>query len=69
VNPPYGVRLDEETAAAWRALGALLARLGGWRAVVLAPDRGLERLLPLAPEASLPVSNGGIRCRLLRYHP
>jgi putative N6-adenine-specific DNA methylase len=69
VNPPYGVRLGDEASAAWRALGALLPRLAGWRSVVLAPDRGLERLLPLAPAASLPVSNGGIRCRLLRYGP
>jgi putative N6-adenine-specific DNA methylase len=69
VNPPYGVRLDEEVAGAWRALGALLARLPGWRAAVLAPDRGLERLLPPGLSSSLPVSNGGLRCRLLRYDP
>jgi len=69
VNPPYGVRLDDEVSAAWRALGALLVRLPGWRAAVLAPDRGLERLLPLAPATLLPVSNGGIRCRVLCYRP
>jgi putative N6-adenine-specific DNA methylase len=69
VNPPYGIRLDADAAAAWRALGALLPRLAGWEVVVLGPDRGYERLLPLAPAAALPVSNGGIPCRLLRFTP
>lgn len=66
-NPPYGVRLDEEAAAAWRALAALLPRLAGWSLGVLAPDRGLEKLLGREPESVLPVRNGGLRCRLLRY--
>ena len=68
-NPPYGVRLDEGTAEAWRALGALLSRLSGWQVAVLAPDRGLERLLPRPPTAARPVRNGGIACRLLRFGP
>ncbi|WP_242346148.1 THUMP domain-containing class I SAM-dependent RNA methyltransferase [Anaeromyxobacter terrae] len=69
VNPPYGVRLDEDTALAWRALGALVARLHGWEVAILGPDRGYERLLPLAPASALPVRNGGIACRLLRLFP
>lgn len=69
VNPPYGIRLDEDAAGAWKALAALLPRLAGWEVAVLGPDRGLERLLPLAPTSALPVSNGGIRCSLLRYNP
>jgi putative N6-adenine-specific DNA methylase len=70
VNPPYGIRLDAgEDAAAWKALGALLRRLGGWEVAVLAPERGHDRLLALPPGALAAVAtvqNGGIRCRLLR---
>ncbi|HSD22212.1 MAG TPA: RNA methyltransferase [Anaeromyxobacter sp.] len=69
VNPPYGVRLDEDAAGAWRALAALLPRLAGWEVAILGPDRGYERLLPLAPVSALPVRNGGIACRLLRLSP
>jgi putative N6-adenine-specific DNA methylase len=69
VNPPWGVRLDEAAADAWRALAALLPRLAGWDVAVLGPDRGLERLLPGAPIAATPIRNGGVRCRLLRYRP
>ncbi len=69
VNPPYGVRLREDAPAAWRALAALLPRLGGWTIGVLAPDRGLEKLLGRPPGRALPVVNGGLRCRLLVYEP
>jgi putative N6-adenine-specific DNA methylase len=69
VNPPYGVRLDEDAAGAWRALAALVGRLAGWDLAVLGPDRGFERLLPLTPASTTPVVNGGIACRLLRYRP
>lgn len=71
VNPPYGIRLDEDAEGAWRSLAALWPRLAGWDVAVLAPGPAarLERLLPGAPAQALPVSNGGIRCRLLRYCP
>ncbi len=67
VNPPYGVRLAEDAASAWRALASLLERLPGWRAIVLAPDRGLERLLPRRAIRSVRVRNGGISCHLLVF--
>jgi putative N6-adenine-specific DNA methylase len=67
VNPPYGIRLDEGTADAWRALGALLPRLTGWEVAILGPERGYERLLPFPPASATAVRNGGIPCRLLRY--
>lgn len=67
VNPPYGERLDGDPAGAWRALAALLPRLAGWRLVVLAPDRGLEKLLGLRPSGALSTRNGGLACLLLRY--
>lgn len=66
-NPPWGVRLDEEARAAWTALGALLGRLGGWDAVILGPDRGFEKLLPLPPGSTLALRAGGVACRLLRF--
>jgi putative N6-adenine-specific DNA methylase len=69
VNPPYGVRLVEDAAAAWRAFAALLPRLGGWTVGILAPDRGLERLLGRTPARALTVVNGGLRCRLLVCRP
>lgn len=67
VNPPYGVRLEEAAADAWRALAALFPRLAGWDVAVLAPERGLERLLPGAPVAEARVRNGGLACRALRF--
>jgi len=67
VNPPYGIRLTEETAGSWRALAALLPRLAGWKVAVFAPERGYEKLLPPPTSADLQLRNGGIRCRVLRY--
>lgn len=66
-NPPYGVRLGDSASDAWRALAALFPRLRGWQVAVLAPDRGFERLLPGMPDESIPVRNGGVACRLVRY--
>jgi len=68
-NPPYGVRLDEGAAEAWRALGLLVARLGGWDVALLAPDRGLAKLLGVPPASTLPVRNGGVACEMILYHP
>jgi putative N6-adenine-specific DNA methylase len=67
VNPPFGVRLDEDAAGAWRALGQLALRLPGWTLTVLGPDRGLERLLPLPPRRAIPIRNGGLACQVLTY--
>lgn len=66
-NPPYGIRIEEGVADAWRALGALLRRLEGWRVVVLGPDRGLEKLVGREPASALRVRNGGIACRVGVY--
>ena len=68
VNPPFGVRLDDDAAGAWRALGQLTLRLPGWALAVLGPDRGLERLLPLPPPLqAIPVRNGGLDCQFLTW--
>jgi putative N6-adenine-specific DNA methylase len=68
-NPPYGVRIDEAVSDAWRALGSLVQRLEGWDVVVLAPERGLEKLLGAEPVSSLRVRNGGMACRICVYRP
>ena len=67
VNPPYGLRLDEDAAGAWRALAALARRLGGWEVAALGPEPGFEDLLPDRPFATLALQNGGVRCRLSRW--
>jgi putative N6-adenine-specific DNA methylase len=68
-NPPWGVRLDEGAQEAWRALGVLVEKLAGWDVVVLGPDRGFERLLPVRPTSSVRLLDGGTACRLLAFHP
>jgi putative N6-adenine-specific DNA methylase len=68
VNPPWGVRLDEETERSWRALGTLFGRLAGWDAAVLSAGGEPERLLPARPAEVTRVLLGGRACRLLRYH-
>ncbi|HEY7725980.1 MAG TPA: RNA methyltransferase [Anaeromyxobacteraceae bacterium] len=67
VNPPWGGRLGGDPAEAWKALAALLSRLAGWRLVAVAPDRGLESHLGIAPARSLETRSGGRACRLLAY--
>jgi len=69
VNPPYGVRLDEEVKGAWTSLGLLMARLAGWTVGVLTGSPGLAKLLPGSPVETLHVRNGGLRCVLLTYRP
>jgi len=66
-NPPYGLRLEEGAIEAWRALATLLARLGGWDAAILGPDRGLVELLGPRPSASLRLKNGGLPLRIHLY--
>ena len=69
VNPPYGIRIDHDVEASWKALGALVGRLRGWTVGVLAPAAAPSRLLPGRPDRAIEVQNGGIRCRLLVYRP
>ncbi len=68
VNPPYGVRLEDQEGARaiHRELGEVLrARFLGWTAAVLtAPEIGPE--LGLRAHRTHTVWNGGIECRLLR---
>jgi putative N6-adenine-specific DNA methylase len=68
-NPPYGKRVGEsaDLPELYRALGATLRRaFPGWRAAVLVPEESaLVRALALPEERSVPVRNGGLRCRVL----
>ena len=67
VNPPFGVRLEEGTQKAWQALSTLSKRLFRFDLVVLGPDKGLEKVLTLSPLSSLPVQNGGMKCKIFHY--
>jgi 23S rRNA (guanine2445-N2)-methyltransferase / 23S rRNA (guanine2069-N7)-methyltransferase len=71
VNPPYGVRLDPDSArAAHRALGlALRERFGGWHAVVLTGDPQLGLELGVKAFRTHTLWNGALECRLLRFRP
>lgn len=68
-NPPYGKRVGEaeDLPGLYRALGATLRKsFGGWRVALLVPeDTKLIQTLALPEAQSLPVRNGGLRCRLL----
>lgn len=71
VNPPYGERLAdaaEALAGDWRALGKFLhERCRGSRAYVLSGNSELTRYLGLRADRKLPVRNGPIECRWIRY--
>ena len=68
-NPPYGERLDDpDVEASWSALGHFLrARCGGATAWVLSGNKALSRHLGLRTSLRVPVMNGPIECRWLRY--
>jgi len=68
-NPPYGLRLETDVADAWRALGTLMRRLGGWRVGVLSGSPRLAARLPGTPVSAIDVRNGGLRCEYLVYRP
>ncbi|MFN3628393.1 MAG: hypothetical protein ACK4S3_11030, partial [Parvibaculum sp.] len=51
----------ERLAAHWKT------HFGGWTAWVLTPDRDLPRRLRLQASRRVPLFNGPIECRLLRF--
>ncbi|NVJ17796.1 class I SAM-dependent RNA methyltransferase [Myxococcus sp. AM010] len=73
VNPPYGKRVGEaeDLPALYRALGNTLRQgFAGWRAAVILPDEAaLVKALGLTGATSLPLRNGGLKCRLLLTEP
>ncbi len=71
-NPPYGERLGEEKElrGLYRTLGEVLReRCAGWAAHVFTGNARLAREIGLEPVAQVPLFNGKIPCRLLRFDP
>ncbi|HEU5360115.1 MAG TPA: THUMP domain-containing protein [Candidatus Deferrimicrobiaceae bacterium] len=69
-NPPYGVRMgkgtEEETF--YRAMGeAFKKRCRGWTAYVLSGNPEATRHIGLKASRRIPLMNGPIDCRLLKY--
>jgi putative N6-adenine-specific DNA methylase len=68
MNPPYGRRLGDPRAlrSLYGAIGrALRARFAGWRAALLVSDARLVDAVGARITAEHPLSNGGLRVRLL----
>ena len=69
-NPPYGARLgsDEDLEALYADLGAMLRqRCSGWTLWLLSGNPELTGALRMKASRKVPVSNGGIDCRWLKY--
>ncbi|KEF41524.1 MAG: RNA methyltransferase [Cyanobium sp. CACIAM 14] len=69
-NPPYGERIGagDDLEALYADLGGMLKeRCGGWTLWLLSGNPALTGALRLKASRRLPVSNGGIDCRWLRY--
>lgn len=69
-NPPYGVRLsDQETLTQfYPQFGDVLKqRFSGWQAFLLTADPKLAKLIRLRPARRIPLFNGALECRLLKY--
>jgi len=69
-NPPYGVRLGEESMLAelYPRLGDVLKqRFPGWRAYIFTADLRLPKLIGLAPTRRTPLFNGALECRLYEF--
>lgn len=69
-NPPYGVRMEGGAAAeaCYRAMGeAFKKRCRGWTAWVLSGNPGATRFIGLKASRRIPLMNGPIDCRLLKY--
>jgi putative N6-adenine-specific DNA methylase len=69
-NPPYGERLGEEKElrGLYRKLGEVLQQHArGWTAFVFTGNAALAKEIGLAPVEQVPLFNGKIPCRLLKY--
>jgi 23S rRNA (guanine2445-N2)-methyltransferase / 23S rRNA (guanine2069-N7)-methyltransferase len=65
-NPPYGERMGDEMAliALYRQLGEwVVSHVRGWQFMMLTSNDHLARQIPVRPEKSTRVINGGIECR------
>jgi putative N6-adenine-specific DNA methylase len=69
-NPPYGERLGEEKSllGLYRLLGEVFReRCAGWEVHVFTGNRRLAAAIGIEPAAEVPLYNGKIPCRLLRF--
>ncbi|MCA8961588.1 MAG: RNA methyltransferase [Planctomycetes bacterium] len=68
-NPPYGERIGEgdDLTESWRDLGQFLRRCPGATAWVLSGNPELPKFLGLKSSRRVPVKNGPLDCRFLRY--
>ncbi len=69
-NPPYGERIGEERElkSLYRTLGEVLRqRCSGWQAFVFAGNAQLARYIGLPVSEQVPLFNGKIPCRLLKF--
>jgi 23S rRNA G2445 N2-methylase RlmL len=71
-NPPYGKRLQHEGEGELRDLYHDLGetfknKFKGYRAYILTPDPALRKAIALQTSARIPMFNGNIECRLLKY--
>jgi putative N6-adenine-specific DNA methylase len=66
-NPPYGVRLDSDTAF-YKGLGdALKQHFSGWSAWLISSDAEFPKAIGLAASKRIPLYNGPLECRLYEY--
>lgn len=69
-NPPYGERIGEEKElhGLYETLGDVLRqRCGGWRAFVFSGNPRLADRIGLTPVQQVPLFNGKLSCRLLKF--
>lgn len=69
-NPPYGERIGEEKELKplYRTLGDVFReRCPGWQAFVFTGNAALAREIGIKPSESVPLFNGKIPCRLLKF--
>jgi putative N6-adenine-specific DNA methylase len=70
MNPPYGERLHDsgDLGALYKGIGdTLKQRWTGWTAWVLTGNSESAKLVGLKATRRIPLYNGPLDCRLLRY--
>jgi putative N6-adenine-specific DNA methylase len=67
-NPPYGKRLEKDGDDFERQLAETLKKnFSGWQAWLLTDNLKLESALRLKSGRRIPVYNGDIECRWMRF--
>jgi putative N6-adenine-specific DNA methylase len=69
-NPPYGERLGEEKElrGLYQLLGEVFReRCGGWSVYIFTGNRRLAEAIGMEPVEQIPLFNGKIPCRLLKF--